>query len=116
MVESGMDADDFTEDDPVILPIDGVLDLHPFSPKDLRTLLPEYLEQCHIHGILEIRIIHGKGIGNLRRSVHSLLAVHPLVAGFRLADGDRGGWGATMVVLKKTPHSSPSGNTCGLIA
>jgi DNA-nicking Smr family endonuclease len=115
MVETEMDTDDFDEDEPVSLPIDGVLDLHPFSPKDLRTLIPEYLEQCHARGILEIRIIHGKGIGNLRRSVHSLLAAHPLVAGFRLADGDRGGWGATLVILKN-PHSSPCGNAGGLIA
>ncbi len=84
---------------PVVIAIDGTLDLHPFSPKDLRTLIPDYLEECHKKGILEIKIIHGKGVGNIRRSVHAILARNPLVAEYRLADQHSGSWGATIVLL-----------------
>ncbi|MEW5746328.1 MAG: Smr/MutS family protein [Nitrospirota bacterium] len=85
---------------PLDLPIDGVLDLHTFSPKDLKTLLPAYIEACRERGILEIRIIHGKGSGTLRETVHSLLRRMPEVRSFRLAGGDAGSWGATIAVLK----------------
>lgn len=94
-----MNDDDFAENDPVAIDIDGTLDLHPFSPKDLPTLIPDYLEECHKKGIVEIRLIHGKGIGNIRRSVHALLERNPLVAQYRLADQHSGSWGATIVFL-----------------
>lgn len=86
---------------PVPLEIDGELDLHTFSPKDLKTLIPDYLEECQRKGVLEIRIIHGKGKGNLRRSVHALLDRNPMVASYRLADSGSGGWGATLVFLSR---------------
>lgn len=89
------------EDEPVELVIDGILDLHPFSPKDLKTLIPDYLEECRLKGIREIRIIHGKGKGNIRRSVHALLERNLLVACYRLAELQTGSWGATVVTLKK---------------
>lgn len=88
---------DFDDDEPVLLPIDGILDLHPFSPKDLKTLIPDYIDECRKLDILEIRLIHGKGIGNIRRSVHALLERNPAVKSFRLAGNDEGGWGATIV-------------------
>lgn len=87
------------EDDPVELPIDGVLDLHTFHPADVKELLPEYLDECRRRGILTVRVIHGKGTGMLRETVHSLLKQSPQVASFRLAGEDAGGWGATIVVL-----------------
>ena len=96
-----MIEDNYNETDPIALEIDGILDLHPFSPKDLKTLIPDYLEECQKKGIVEIRIIHGKGIGNIRRSVHALLERSPLVADFRQADLHSGSWGATIVTLKK---------------
>ncbi|RPH38022.1 MAG: DNA mismatch repair protein MutS [Desulfobulbaceae bacterium] len=95
-----MEKDTFDENELVNLEIDGVLDLHAFSPKDIKTLIPEYLYQCHSLGILEIRIIHGKGLGNLRRSVHALLDRNPLVKGYKMAGLDSGSWGATLVSLK----------------
>lgn len=85
--------------EPVALPIDGSLDLHTFSPKELGELVPAYLEECRKRGIYEVRIIHGKGRGNLRRSVHAILARLPDVCDFRLADETGGGWGATLIRL-----------------
>jgi dsDNA-specific endonuclease/ATPase MutS2 len=82
------------------IPIDGALDLHNFSPKDLKYLIPDYLHECRKKNILQVRIIHGKGIGNLRRTVHSILKKTPGVKSFRLAGEGRGSWGATMVDLQ----------------
>lgn len=99
------------EADPAELPIDGVLDLHNFSPKDVKRLVLEYLEVCRARGITEVRIVHGKGIGALRRTVHALLDRHPHVRAYRLG-GDRGGqWGATVVDLspKTAPDPEPRG-------
>jgi len=81
--------------------INGELDLHHFSPKDLKYLIPDYLEACLEKNIDEVRIIHGKGKGVLRRSVHALLEKHPHVSSFRLATGDRGNWGATIATLTR---------------
>lgn len=61
------------DDDPVEITIDGILDLHTFHPRDVKNLVPHYLELCQEQNILQIRIIHGKGTGTLRRTVHSLL-------------------------------------------
>ena len=80
--------------------IDGVLDLHTFRPEELGGLLPDYIEACLERGILDLRIIHGKGTGSLRKSVHSILRRHPAVASFTPADETAGGWGATLVRLK----------------
>jgi DNA-nicking Smr family endonuclease len=95
------DGADLDEDAELELPIDGTLDLHTFSPKELRTLIPDYLGECLVRGIFELRIIHGKGTGALRRSVHALLERDPRVLRFRLAGADAGSWGATLVELKR---------------
>ena len=86
----------------VHLPIDGVLDLHMFSPKDAASVVDEYLRACSEKGIYEVRIIHGKGKGVLRRTVHTLLEKHPLVLDFKLDTGPSS-WGATLVFLKGEP-------------
>src|SRR5262249_19819448 len=84
-------------DEPVELPIEGVLDLHTFRPQEVKDLIPTYLSACRDRGILEVRIIHGKGIGALRQTVHSILSKLPEVTSFALAHEQRGGWGATIV-------------------
>jgi DNA-nicking Smr family endonuclease len=89
------------ESGPIELPIDGVLDLHTFAPREVKDLVPAYLAACQEKGLREVRIIHGKGIGNLRRTVHALLARHPEVVSFSLAHPQFGGWGATVVELRK---------------
>ena len=104
------DDPDFDENEISMLPIDGVLDLHTFSPKEIKELVPDYIEACLDKGITTLRIIHGKGIGNLRRTVHALLERHPKVAGYRLCGPLSGGWGATEVDLFP---NDPGGGTPG---
>ncbi len=86
--------------EPVEYPIDGVLDLHTFQPREVKDLLPEYIEACKREGILRIRIIHGKGTGALLQTVHAILRKLPDVVSFKLADETAGGWGATVADLK----------------
>lgn len=87
--------------EPVELPINGILDLHAFRPGDIGTLIPDYLHECSNRGITEVRIIHGKGTGTLRRSVHAILGRLDLVRHYRLADSAGGSWGATLVILRE---------------
>jgi DNA-nicking Smr family endonuclease len=87
-------------DAPFELPIDGVLDLHTFRPQDVKEVVIEYLAACREKGILEVRVIHGKGIGQLRQTVHSVLRKMAEVESFDLAGEAWGGTGATMVRLK----------------
>ena len=88
-----------TEDDAYELPIDGILDLHTFHPRDTKSLVTEYIVACRQKGILDVRIIHGKGTGALRETVHSVLKKLPDVESFSLAT-DRSSWGATRVRVR----------------
>ena len=90
----------FPENDPVELPIYGTLDLHAFHPRDVKQLVPDYIDACIEKGIFEVRIVHGKGTGALRRTVHAILEKHPRVKEFRLGGHARGEWGATIAVLR----------------
>jgi DNA-nicking Smr family endonuclease len=89
------------QDPPVELPIDGTLDLHFFSPRDVDTLIPDYLEECRKRGIYQVRVVHGRGKGILRAKVHAILRRLSCVQSFCLAGGEGGGWGATIVRLKR---------------
>ena len=85
------------------LPVDGELDLHNFRPREIKPLLLAYIDACLARGIHELRIVHGKGVGNLRRTVHAILGRHPRVRGYRLGGHGGGGWGATIVDLSPEP-------------
>jgi DNA-nicking Smr family endonuclease len=86
--------------EPIVLPIEDCIDLHAFHPKDIPSVVEEYLEQCEKAGLRELRIIHGRGTGVQRKIVRSILEKHPRVLSFRDAPAEAGGWGATVVVLK----------------
>lgn len=88
------------DDKPIEYPIDGILDLHQFSPKETRDVVESYIETCLERGIFQLRIVHGKGIGVQREIVHSLLKKHLQVASFRLDPGSSS-WGATLVELRE---------------
>ena len=89
------------ERSPIKIPIDGTLDLHTFDPRQIKSLVPEYLAACRQQGIFQVRIVHGKGKGVLQRTVHSILRKLPLVVSFHLAEQEQGSWGATIVEIKK---------------
>ena len=93
-------------DEPIQLPIDGVLDLHTFRPREIKDLVPDYLAACLERGIYQVRIIHGKGIGALQRTVHAILSRHPNVVSYTLDHPQYGGWGATIVYLEKNARAS----------
>lgn len=83
------------------VPINRTLDLHSFSPKDIIPLLDEYLHSCYEAGILEGKIIHGKGIGTQKRIVEETLRKNSLVIGFGSGDENSGNWGVTKFSLKR---------------
>jgi dsDNA-specific endonuclease/ATPase MutS2 len=89
------------EDEPVEIPITDVLDLHSLAPRDIRNAVEAYLEEAHRLGFQALRIIHGRGIGVQRETVRTILSHTPYVVEFRDAPAEAGGWGATIVTLKK---------------
>ena len=91
--------DDDLPDD-VTLPIEDVIDLHAFAPRDVKDVVASYLDAAHEAGFRQVRIIHGRGIGVQREAVRALLARHPKVLDFSDAPPEGGGWGATLVALK----------------
>ena len=92
------DGEEFAPDEVVLRPEDRI-DLHPFRPRDVRSVVESYLEQAIEAGFREVRLIHGRGIGVQREIVRSLLQRHPHVVEFFDAPPERGGWGATVVLL-----------------
>lgn len=97
-LESLADEEPFAE--PVVLPLEDSLDLHPFMPREVRSVVEEYLLQCLDAGFPAVRLIHGKGQGVQRESIRALLARLPFVQSFHDAPPEAGGWGATVVVLR----------------
>ena len=86
-----------SEEAVVEMPVDGILDLHTFAPRDVKDLVPTYLDACLERGITEVRIIHGKGKGVLRRIVRAALDRHTGVVSYKYG----GSWGVTVVTLEK---------------
>ena len=92
--------DDMPDETPIDMPIDGTLDLHTFHPGDVQRLVPDYLEACRARNILQVRVIHGKGRGTLRRIVHAALDRIDYVESYAPGGMGGGGWGATLVYLR----------------
>lgn len=90
-----------TPREPVTIPITGELDLHSFRPQEIAALLDDYFAECRRRGLLRVRVIHGKGTGTLRTTVHTHLRRSPVVSAFASGDEHSGGWGATIVTLKR---------------
>jgi dsDNA-specific endonuclease/ATPase MutS2 len=83
------------------IPIADVIDLHTFRPADIPDLIEDYIDACIRAGLTSVRIIHGKGMGLQKVRVRELLRRHPRVLSFTDAPREAGGWGATIVALKK---------------
>ena len=88
-------------DDPIDAPLSSELDLHTFLPKECADVVAEYVRAAQEAGMTAVRIVHGKGTGTLRTTVHALLQRSPDVVGFRGGDETSGSWGATIVTLRK---------------
>ncbi len=89
------------DDDAIEFPVTEELDLHTFRPRDIGELIPDYFGLCLEKGITTVRIVHGKGSGTLRETVHAILRRDPRVVSFHLGDQSSGGWGATVCRLRE---------------
>ncbi|HJX73270.1 MAG TPA: Smr/MutS family protein [Candidatus Deferrimicrobiaceae bacterium] len=87
-------------DSPHRIPIEDHIDLHAFSPKEVVSVVEEYLEEASNQGLRQVRIIHGRGTGTQRQMVRAALSRHPRVEAFGNAPPEAGGWGATFVLLR----------------
>ena len=87
--------------EPLKITIEDALDLHTFLPRDIPDLIEDYLAECLKAGFYSVRIIHGKGKGVQKRRVQGILRKNPLVSSFKDAPPEAGGWGATLVELKR---------------
>jgi DNA-nicking Smr family endonuclease len=86
------------DQDPIPIPIEGVIDLHAFAPRDIPSVVEEYVTEAHAAGLREVRLIHGRGIGVQRGIVQQALERHPLVVEF--FDDPASHLGATIATLK----------------
>lgn len=89
------------DQEPIPLQITDILDLHSISSKDVKPVVQEYLQEANRLGFRALRIIHGRGIGVRREIVRNTLEKSELVESFQDAPMEAGGWGATIVTLKK---------------
>ena len=88
------------DDEPLRIPIEPELDLHPFLPRDIPSVVEEYVNEAHAAGYAEVRLVHGRGRGIQRGIVQQVLDRHPLVESF--ADDTRAHLGATVAKLRTT--------------
>jgi DNA-nicking Smr family endonuclease len=97
------DGADDADDIPVV-PIEDSIDLHGFQPRDIPSVVEEYVRAAAEKGFREVRLIHGRGIGFQRQRVREVLASCPEVERFADAPATRGGWGATLAWLRSAPR------------
>lgn len=95
-----MNDDEIPFDEPFEIEITDSLDLHSFSPKDIRAVVEAYLGEAHNKGFAVVRIIHGKGVGVQREIVRKVLSETDFVESFKNAPEFSGSWGATVVKLE----------------
>jgi DNA-nicking Smr family endonuclease len=81
------------------IPIEASLDLHAFAPRDIKSVVEEYVNAAHAAGLREVRLIHGRGTGVQRGIVQHTLERHPLVVEFW--DADESHLGATVARLQE---------------
>ena len=89
--------------EPVVVPITDELDLHTFAPREIPSVVEEYVRACREKGILRLRLVHGRGKGVQRAEVRRTLRSLPGVASFADAPPFAGGWGATVIDLTPEP-------------
>jgi len=94
------------EGTPFEVPVEGEIDLHAFTPRDVPSVVEEYLRACRARGFRTVRLVHGRGKGVQRAAVARVLARLPGVASFRQATPASGGWGATIVELAPSEESA----------
>ena len=95
------------EEPPIRIEITDELDLHTFRPNEVGDLLVDYLGECRKKGILNVRVVHGKGTGTLRTGVHAALEKMAMVQSWTWPAGAlSGGWGATWVHLRPEEKNS----------
>jgi dsDNA-specific endonuclease/ATPase MutS2 len=89
------------EEEPTVLPVTDVFDLHTIAPRDVAAAVEAYLEEARRLGLHALRIIHGRGIGVQRETTRRVLGRSTFVESFSDAPAAAGGWGATVVTLRK---------------
>jgi dsDNA-specific endonuclease/ATPase MutS2 len=89
------------DEEPIRIPVTDILDLHTIPPRDVKAVTEEYLEEARRLGLSALRIIHGRGIGVQREVVRGVLAKSGYVLEYGDAPAEAGGWGATVVTLRR---------------
>jgi len=87
--------------EPVEMEITDSLDLHAFAPRDVKSVVENYLAEARKKGFRMVRVIHGRGIGVQRETVRKVLAETDFVKSYKTGDEFSGNWGATTVKFKE---------------
>jgi DNA-nicking Smr family endonuclease len=90
------------EQEPVEIPVEDQIDLHSFAPRDVLSVVDDYLRAAREAGFVQVRLIHGRGKGVQRADIQRLLRDHALVDGYW--DAPESHLGATLVRLRREPH------------
>jgi DNA-nicking Smr family endonuclease len=99
------DDDQGSPDEAVRIPVTGELDLHPFAPRDIPSVVRDYVEACRERGLVHLRLVHGRGRGVQRAVVQRLLRSLEGVVDVRDAPPEAGGWGATLAeIVQRRPQ------------
>ena len=98
-VEPPLGAEEDPFDEPVVMEIRDVIDLHAIPPKQVKAVVEEYLIEARARRFAYVRIIHGKGVGAQRAMVQKILDRAPFVIRYYDAPPEAGGLGATIAEL-----------------